>query len=425
MPGVVVLGTQWGDEGKGKVTDFLAKEAETVVRFHGGNNAGHSIVIGDKRFALHLIPSGVFYGDKACVIGNGVVIDPEVLVKEIEYIEGHGFSLDKLLISNRAHLIMPYHRLLDRLQEEDKGENAIGTTGKGIGPAYADKADRIGIRVCDLLDKEILRDKLQWVVEHKNRVLTRVYGHPPVSFEDIYSKYSEYADVIAPYAADTGAFLNEQLEQGKKVLFEGAHGIMLDLDHGTYPYVTSSNPVGVTAGAGVGPTYIKEIVGVVKAYTSRVGAGPLPTELDNEIGEYIRERGHEYGTTTGRPRRCGWFDAVVVKHACRVGGVTVLSLNLLDVLSGLDSIKICVGYRCSGEVITEYPASNKALFECEPVYETLPGWSEDITTAKTFDELPKAAQHYVARIEELLGRPVKMISVGPERSQTIVRGAIW
>lgn len=425
MSSVVVVGTQWGDEGKGKITDFLSEKAEVVARYQGGNNAGHTIVFGGKKYKLHLIPSGIFYKDKTCVIGNGMVIDPKALVEELQYLHDNDVSANNLRISNRAHVILPYHLKLDILEEESKGENKIGTTKKGIGPAYMDKAARIGIRIADLLDKEEFERKLASNLKEKNRLFEKVYEVEGMKIEDILDEYYEYGQQIAKYVTDTSVVLNDALDDGKRVLFEGAQGVMLDIDQGTYPFVTSSNPIagGVTIGSGVGPSKIHHVVGVSKAYTTRVGDGPFPTELHDEIGNQIREVGREYGTTTGRPRRVGWFDSVVVRHARRVSGLTDLSLNSIDVLTGIPTLKICVAYQYRGEIIDEFPASLKVLAECEPVYEELPGWTEDITSVKSLDELPENARHYIERISQLTGIPLSIFSVGPDRSQTnIVRG---
>lgn len=421
MSTVVVVGTQWGDEGKGKVTDYLAEKAEVVARYQGGNNAGHTIVFDGNRYKLHLIPSGIFYEDKACILGNGMVLNPEALIDELEYLKNNGVSTNNLFISDRAHIIMPYHIKLDMADELRKGEQKIGTTGKGIGPCYMDKAARIGIRVADLMDKEVFAEKLKRNLEEKNRLLERVYDIEGFSFDEVYSRYCEYAERIRPYVTDTSFVLNEAIDQGKRVLFEGAQGVMLDIDQGTYPFVTSSNPVagGVCIGSGVGPTKIHEVVGVAKAYTTRVGDGPFPTEINDAIGDRIREVGREYGTTTGRPRRVGWFDSVVVRHARRVSGITGLSLNLLDVLSGLERLKICTAYRYRGQRIENYPARLDVLAECEPVYEELPGWNEDITGVRSFHDLPLAAQHYVERITQLTGIPLSLFSIGPDREQTV------
>lgn len=420
MSTVVVVGTQWGDEGKGKITDYLAESADVVARYQGGNNAGHTILIDGKKFKLSLIPSGVFYKDKTCVIGNGMVVNPAALIEEINYIHDNGFSTDNLVISDRAHVIMPYHMVLDALEEDRKGPNKIGTTRKGIGPCYMDKAARNGIRIADLMDAEEFELKLRHLVKEKNQVITQVYGGEALDVEEILTQYLEYAEVIRKYVRDTSVVLNDAIDENQKVLFEGAQGVMLDIDQGTYPFVTSSNPSagGVCIGSGVGPSKIQQVIGVAKSYTTRVGDGPFPTELDNEIGEYIREKGHEYGTVTGRARRVGWFDSVVVRHARRVSGITGLSLNSLDVLSGLETVKICTAYKFRGEEITHYPASLKMLAECEAIYEELPGWSEDITGAKTLEDLPENTRRYVERVSELTGIPIAIFSVGRNREQT-------
>jgi adenylosuccinate synthase len=424
---VVVVGTQWGDEGKGKITDFLSENAEVIARYQGGNNAGHTIRFDGETYKLHLIPSGIFYKDKICVIGNGMVVDPKALVKELAYLHERNVSTDNLRISNRAHVILPYHLKLDEVEEERKGANKIGTTKKGIGPAYMDKAARVGIRIADLLDREIFEEKLARNLEEKNRLFERIYEVEGFKIKDILNEYYEYGQQIKHYVVDTSVVLNDALDDGRRVLFEGAQGVMLDIDQGTYPFVTSSNPVagGVTIGSGVGPTKIKQVVGVSKAYTTRVGDGPFPTELDNEIGNQIREVGREYGTTTGRPRRVGWFDSVVVRHARRVSGITDLSLNSIDVLTGIETLKICVAYRYKGELIEEFPASLKVLSDCEPVYEEFPGWSEDITSVKSLDELPVNARHYLERISQLTGIPLSIFSVGPDRAQTNVVRSPW
>jgi adenylosuccinate synthase len=420
MTTVVVVGTQWGDEGKGKITDFLAESADVVSRYQGGNNAGHTIIIKDKKYKVHLIPSGIFYEDKLCVIGNGMVINPAALIDEIKYIHEHGYSTKNLKISDRAHVIMPYHMTLDALEEAQKGDQKIGTTLKGIGPCYMDKAARCGIRIADLLDPEIFEPKLRALVATKNIWIEKVYGGTGLNADDILKEYTAYADQIRPYVTDTSVVLNDVIDAGGKVLFEGAQGVMLDIDYGTYPFVTSSNPSagGVTIGAGVGPTKIDHVIGVAKAYTSRVGDGPFPTEQNNEVGDRIREIGHEYGTTTGRPRRVGWFDSVVVRHARRVSGLTGLSLNSTDVLSGLKTVKICTAYKYKGEIIDNYPASLSILNECEAIYEELPGWDEDITQARSLDDLPVNARRYVERVAELTGIPIAIFSVGRNREQT-------
>lgn len=420
MPSVVVVGAQWGDEGKGKITDYLSEKSEVISRYQGGDNAGHTIAFNGKTYKLHLIPSGIFYKDKICVIGNGMVVNPKSLVRELNYLHKNGIATDNLRISNRAHVILPYHITLDRVEEERKGSGKIGTTQKGIGPAYMDKAARIGIRIADLLEPDTFKEKLERNLKEKNALLEKVYGVPGFKLDDIFEEYRQYAEIIEPYVADTSVVLNDALDEGKRVLFEGAQGVMLDIDQGTYPFVTSSNPVagGVTIGAGVGPTKINHVVGVAKAYTTRVGDGPFPTELNNAIGDQIREIGREYGTTTGRPRRVGWFDSVVVRHAKRVSGITDLTLNCLDVLTGLDTVKICVAYKYKGMTIEDYPASLKILNECEPIYEELPGWQEDITGVRGLDDLPANARHYLERISQLTGIPISIFSVGPDRSQT-------
>ncbi|MGC7871702.1 adenylosuccinate synthase [Desulfosporosinus sp. SYSU MS00001] len=427
MAGVILIGSQWGDEGKGKITDFLAEKANMVVRYQGGNNAGHTVVADGEEFKLHLIPSGILYQDKTCVIGNGVVIDPKVLLEELSYLEKRGIKTGKLLISSNAHVIMPYHLVLDGLEEEARGDHKIGTTKRGIGPAYMDKASRVGIRVIDLLDKEEFAEKLRRNLEEKNNLFVKVYGKEAMKFEDIYDTYLGYAEQLRPMVTDSSLAIDECLRSGEKVLFEGAQGTLLDIDHGTYPFVTSSNPIagGACVGAGVGPTRIDHVVGVVKAYTTRVGEGPFPTELLDDVGEEMRANGHEFGTTTGRPRRCGWFDALIARYAARVSGISDFAVTKLDVLTGLKTVKICVGYRVNDEVIYELPQSQKIFKRCKPVYEELPGWQEDLTHVRRFEELPQAAQQYIKRIEELTGVTATLIAVGPGREQTIVRGSIF
>ncbi|SFL74269.1 Adenylosuccinate synthetase [Gracilibacillus orientalis] len=427
MSSVVVVGTQWGDEGKGKITDFLSQNAEVVARYQGGNNAGHTIKFDGITYKLHLIPSGIFFKDKTCVLGNGMVIDPKAMVEELKYLHDKDVNTDNLRISNRAHVILPYHLKLDILQEEEKGVNKIGTTRKGIGPAYMDKAARVGIRIADLLDKDAFREKLETNLQEKNRFFEKVYETERMEVEDILEEYYEYGQQLKHYVADTSVVLNDALDEGRRVLFEGAQGVMLDIDQGTYPFVTSSNPIagGVTIGSGVGPSKIDHVVGVSKAYTSRVGDGPFPTELHDEVGDQIREVGNEYGTTTGRPRRVGWFDSVVVRHARRVSGITDLSLNSIDVLTGIETLKICTAYKYKGEIMEEFPASLKTLAECEPVYEVLPGWTEDITGVESLHELPKNARHYLERISQLTGIPLSVFSVGPDRSQTNVVRSVY
>lgn len=420
MTTVVIVGTQWGDEGKGKITDFLAAEADVIARYQGGNNAGHTIMINEKKYKLTLIPSGIFYGQKQCVIGNGVVVNPQALLAEIQYVQEQGFSTERLLVSDRAHVIFPYHMSLDEWEEARRGVHQIGTTRKGIGPAYMDKIARSGIRMCDLIDADVLEQKVRFLTEEKNKWATQLYGQTPFDVETILHTYRAYGEQLKPYVVDTSVVLNDAIDAGQKVLFEGAQGIMLDVDHGTYPYVTSSNPSagGVCIGAGIGPTRVHHIIGVAKAYTTRVGDGPFPTEIHDEIGQEIRERGHEYGTVTGRPRRIGWFDSVVVRHARRVSGITGLSLNSLDVLSGIPEVRICTHYEAFGQRIESYPANLRTLESCTPVYETLPGWSEDITGVRNYEELPANTKRYVETIARLTGIPIAIFSVGRNREQT-------
>lgn len=427
MSSVVVMGAQWGDEGKGKITDYLAQQAEVVVRYQGGNNAGHTVEVGDKQYKLHLIPSGIINEDKDCIIGNGVVIDPRALLDEIEYLEKDGIAMDRLRISDRAHVIMPYHKLLDELSEESLGENKIGTTKKGIGPAYMDKTSRSGIRICDLMDATLFASKLKVLLEEKNKIITRIYDGEPLVYEDILGDYLILAQQLRKYVTDTSVEVHEFIQRGKRVLFEGAQGTLLDLDFGTYPYVTSSHPGsgGVSIGTGVGPSSVHEVLGVVKAYTTRVGEGPFPTELFDQTGEYIRQVGREYGTTTGRARRCGWFDGVILKFSTRVNGLTALAITKLDTLTGIEKLKVCVGYEKDGEVITNFPASLKDLSNCRPIYEELEGWNEDITMCKSFSELPVNTKKYIAKIEEISGIPARIISVGPNRSETIIREDVF
>ena len=421
MATVVVVGTQWGDEGKGKVTDYLAEQAHVVARYQGGNNAGHQIRLNGQKFNMHLLPSGYLYEDKVCLLGNGMVIDPRALLEEMNYIHKQGVKTGKLVISDRAHVVMPYHIRLDELEEERKSMQKIGTTRKGIGPAYMDKAARIGIRIADLLDPDEFRRKLELNVDEKNRLLHRYYETDGFDVDAIYDEYLSYAEQIRPYVTETSVVLDEAISHGQDVLFEGAQATMLDLDQGTYPYVTSSNPVagGVCIGAGVGPTKINKVIGVVKAYTTRVGEGPFVSELNNELGERLREEGHEYGVTTGRPRRVGWFDSVVTRHARRVSGLDAIAVTKLDILSIMDELKICVAYRLDGREITHIPASLSALGRCEPVYETMPGWKTDISHMRSFEELPVEAQHYLKRIEELTGAEIVIFGTGAEREQMV------
>ena len=429
MKTVAIVGSQWGDEGKGKVIDYLATQADVVVRGQGGNNAGHTLVVGSKKFALRLIPSGVLNPNTVNVIGNGIVFDPKGFLEEIEMLKKDDIDTSNIKISDRAHVVFPYHKELDGLAEEARGENKIGTTKKGIGPCYMDKTERSGIRICDLMDKDIFEKKLRPQVEAKNKIVRNIYGKSEdlFDFDTIYNEYLGYAEQIRNYVTDTSVIVYDAIKAGKKVLFEGAQGTLLDLDLGTYPYVTSSHPTsgGFAIGAGVGPNMIKDVVGIVKAYTTRVGEGPFVTELDNEIGERIRVQGNEFGTVTGRSRRCGWFDAVIVRYATRVNGLTSISLMLLDVLTGFDTIKICTAYKMGDKILTEFPASLEDLAKCEPVYEEFEGWTEDLTAVENYDDLPENAKKYVEKIEELTGVSVDMVSVGPKRTQTIVRKNIF
>lgn len=422
MAAVVVVGTQWGDEGKGKVIDYLAQQADMVVRHQGGNNAGHTVVVGDEEYRLHLVPSGIFYSDTLCVIANGVVVDPRVLFDEIEYLHRRGVQTDRLRISSQAHLIMPYHGRMDALAEERLGVNKLGTTLRGIGPAYMDKAARTGLRVGDLLHPAQFAMRLKRVLDEKNRILSKAYGVEGFVYDEVLQLYLSYGERMQPYVANTSVVINDAIDNGDRVLFEGAQGTMLDIDHGTYPFVTSSHPIagGACIGAGVGPTKITQVYGVVKAYTSRVGDGPFPSELKDELGNEVRERGHEYGTTTGRPRRVGWIDALVLRHAARVNGLTGLAVTRLDVLDDLPSVKIATAYRYHGELIYELPDSVEILSEVEPEYETLPGWKGKISQVKHVDDLPKEAQVYLKRIAELVNVPIVLVSVGRERTNTIV-----
>lgn len=427
MSGTVVVGTQWGDEGKGKITDFLSEDAHVIARFSGGNNAGHTIQFGGETYKLHLVPSGIFYDDKLAVIGNGVVIDPISLIKELDGLIERGVGVDNLRISNRAQVILPYHILQDELEEEARGDNKIGTTKRGIGPSYVDKVQRIGIRMADLIDNTVFKRRLEENLKLKNHTLKALYDHDGFTFDEIFESYTKAAERLAPYVCDTSKLLDDAFTASQNVLFEGAQGVMLDIDHGTYPFVTSSNPIAgnVTVGCGVAANNVKNVIGVCKAYTSRVGDGPFPTELFDEDGNHIREVGREYGTTTGRPRRVGWFDSVVLRHSRRVSGITDLSLNSIDVLSGLDTVKICVAYEIDGVEITEYPATLEDLKRATPIYKEMPGWSEDITGVKNLDELPENAYNYLKEIERLSGVNISIFSVGPDRNQTNLLKNFW
>ncbi len=425
MANVIVVGTQWGDEGKGKIVDLYAEDADAVVRFQGGNNAGHTLVVKGEQTILHLIPSGILHGGKICIIGNGVVVDPKVLLGEIDELRRRNlFPPDtKLFVSENAHVIMPYHCRLDSARESAKGDQKIGTTGRGIGPCYEDKVARVGIRFCDLLDDETFRAKLKRNVDEKNFYLTKLFNEEPLDEKAIYDEYRGYADRLRPFIINASLILEEETRQKKNILFEGAQGTHLDIDHGTYPYVTSSNTVAGNAcgGSGIGPTKINAVVGIVKAYTTRVGGGPFMTELTDETGEHIQNMGKEFGATTGRRRRCGWLDMVLVRHAIRLSGINGLAITKLDVLTGLDQLKICRGYRLNGKEITDAVPSNlKELAKCEPVYEELKGWKEPIGQAKTIAELPARARKYVKTIEKLSGVKLFLVSVGADRDETIV-----
>ncbi|OPC81885.1 adenylosuccinate synthase [Embleya scabrispora] len=421
MPALVLVGAQWGDEGKGKATDLLGGSVDYVVRYQGGNNAGHTVVIGDQKYALHLLPSGILTPECTPVIGNGVVVDPGVLLHEISTLVERGIDTSKLLISGNAHLITPYHRTLDKVTERFLGKRKIGTTGRGIGPSYADKINRVGIRVQDLFDAGILTQKVESALSDKNQMLVKMYNRRELKVEEIVEEYLGYAEQLRPYVADTTLVLNQALDQGKVVLLEGGQGTLLDVDHGTYPFVTSSNPTagGACAGSGIGPTKITGVIGILKAYTTRVGAGPFPTELFDEDGEALRRIGHERGVTTGRDRRCGWFDAVIARYATRVNGLTDFFLTKLDVLTGWEEIPVCVAYDIDGVRHDELPMSQTDFHHAKPIYEKLPGWTEDITGARTFADLPKNAQAYVRALEEMSGAPISAIGVGPGRTQTI------
>lgn len=423
MSAFIVLGAQWGDEGKGKMTDYLAEGADVVVRFQGGNNAGHTVEVGDKQYKLHLIPSGILYDEKKNVIGNGVVVDPQALFEEIEYLESMGVKVtpEKLMISDRAHLIMPYHKVLDKLKEKARGKNDIGTTGKGIGPCYTDKIERSGIRICDLLHADVFEEKLRENVKAKNLYITKVLEGEPVDVEKVLADYKEYAKKIKPFVKDTSVKVYDSIKANKNVLFEGAQGMLLDIDYGTYPYVTSSNTIagGVSNGVGIGPNLITNAVGIAKAYTTRVGKGPFPTELTDSVGDWIREKGHEYGVTTGRSRRCGWLDLVILKTTARVCGLTSLAVTKIDTLAGLEKIKVCVGYKFDGQIIDYFPASLEDLAKCEPVYKEFDGWDDSVADARSYEELPQNAKEYLKTISEFTDTRIAYVSVGAKRDQTI------
>lgn len=422
MANVVVIGAQWGDEGKGKITDLLSKSADVVVRYQGGVNAGHTVVVSGETFKLHLIPSGILYPGTDCIIGCGTVIDPQILLAELDQLEALQIPLGNLWISQTAHVTMPYHRLLDTATEASRGNQKIGTTGRGIGPTYADKSERTGIRVQDLMDEELLQEKLAWTIDYKNVILEKLYNLPPLDPKVVISEYLGYAERLRPYVVDTSLKIYDAIQRRLNILFEGAQGTLLDLDHGTYPYVTSSNPVagGACVGTGVGPTMIDRVIGVAKAYTTRVGEGPFPTELDGELGELLCDRGAEFGTTTGRQRRCGWFDGVIGRYAVRINGLDCLAITKLDVLDEMDEIKVCVAYEIDGETKQDFPSSARDFAHCQPVYETLPGWKRSTADCRTLEDLPKAAQNYLTFLAEYMEVPIAIVSVGAGREQTII-----
>lgn len=422
MAVVVIVGGQWGDEGKGRIIDLLAEKAKIVTRFSGGDNAGHTVVNPYGEFQLHLVPSGIFYPQVTCIIGNNVAINPAVLLEEIDNLHNHGVDTSRLVISDRAHLIMPYHILLDELEEKRRGRGAIGTTLRGIGPVFADKVARLGIRAGDLLDKDTFRSRLSAALEFKNTILTKVYQVSPLSLEDVYQQYCHYGDQLTPLIRETGSIIREAATKGELVLLEGAQGALLDPDFGTYPYVTSSSPLATAGciGSGLGPRGIDRVVGIFKAYNTRVGAGPMPTELKDKTGDLIREKAHEYGATTGRPRRCGWFDAVAGRFSVQINGLSAIALTHLDIYDGFPSIKICTAYKLNDEVLTSFPSDIAVLEKCQPIYEEVDGWQESISGVRNFEKLPVAARKYMSRLEELLSCPISLVSIGPDRRQIIL-----
>ncbi len=422
MANVIVIGAQWGDEGKGKVTDLLSRSADVVVRYQGGVNAGHTVVVGDQTLKLHLIPSGILYPETQCIIGSGTVIDPKALIAELDQLASLNVSTANLFISETAHLTMPYHRALDLAAEERRGDYRLGTTGRGIGPTYADKSERLGLRIIDLMQMDQLDEKIRWTIAQKNVVLEKLYDIAPLDVEAMIEEYRHYAERLRPYVVDSTLRLHEAIQTRKNVLFEGAQGTLLDLDHGTYPYVTSSNPVagGACIGAGVGPTMIDRVIGVAKAYTTRVGEGPFPTELDDDRGEELCDRGAEFGTTTGRKRRCGWFDAVIGRYAVRINGIDCLAITKLDVLDEMDELKVCVAYDMDGTTSDHFPTSSGRLSQCKPIYKTLPGWKTSTAHCRSLDDLPPAALDYLKYLAGLMEVPIAIVSVGPKREQTII-----
>ena len=422
LANVVVIGAQWGDEGKGKITDLLSKSADVVVRYQGGVNAGHTVVVKGQTFKLHLIPSGILYPDTDCIIGCGTVIDPELLIKELDQLQALKIPTGNLLISQTAHVTMPYHRIIDEASEKQRGNHKIGTTGRGIGPTYADKSERTGIRVQDLMDSDTLRSQLHWTINYKNVILEKLYNLPPLDPEKVIEEYLGYAERLRQYVVDTSLFIYDAIQRRRNILFEGAQGTLLDLDHGTYPYVTSSNPVagGACVGTGVGPTMIDRVIGVAKAYTTRVGEGPFPTELNGKMGELLCDRGAEFGTTTGRKRRCGWFDALIGRYAVRINGLDCLAITKLDVLDELEEINVCVAYEIDGKQIEEFPSSARQFAHCKPIYKTLPGWQQSTAECRTLDDLPKNALNYLKFLAELMEVPIAIVSLGASRDQTII-----
>ncbi len=417
-----MVGAQWGDEGKGKITDLLSKSADVVVRYQGGVNAGHTVVVKDQTFKLHLIPSGILYPDTECIIGTGTVIDPKVLIAELDQIEALGISTKNLLISETAHVTMPYHRLIDQASEDKRGEHKIGTTGRGIGPTYSDKSERTGIRVIDIMDPKLMRKKIRWTVQYKNVILEKLYDLPPLDPEAVIEEYQAYADRLRPHVIDSSLKIYDAIHRKRNILFEGAQGTLLDLDHGTYPYVTSSNPVagGACVGTGVGPTMIDRVIGVAKAYTTRVGEGPFPTELHGTMGEVLCDRGAEFGTTTGRKRRCGWFDAVIGRYAVRINGLDCLAITKLDVLDDMDELQVCVAYEVDGERCRDFPSNAQKFARCQPIYQTVPGWKQSTEDCRSLDDLPKAALDYLKFLAELMEVPIAIVSLGAGRDQTII-----
>ncbi|MFN6463474.1 MAG: adenylosuccinate synthase [Nostoc sp. DedVER02] len=422
MANVIVIGAQWGDEGKGKITDLLSRSADVVVRYQGGVNAGHTIVVKGQTFKLHLIPSGILYPNTDCIIGCGTVIDPQILIAELDQLKELNISTDHLLISETAHVTMPYHRLIDQASEERRGSHKIGTTGRGIGPTYADKSERTGIRVLDLMNPDELREQLEWTINYKNVILEKLYNLPPLNAQEVIEQYLGYAERLRPHVVDTSLKISDAIGRRRNILFEGAQGTLLDLDHGTYPYVTSSNPVagGACVGTGVGPTMIDRVIGVSKAYTTRVGEGPFPTELDGELGELLCDRGAEFGTTTGRKRRCGWFDAVIGRYAVRINGMDCMALTKLDVLDELEEIKVCVAYDIDGQRSEHFPTSSRQFARCRPIYKTLPGWKVSTTECRTLEDLPQQALDYLKFLAELMEVPIAIVSLGASRDQTII-----